>query len=224
CGNTAAHQENGQTAFNYQGPSSSSTTTPTSTVSVPVAGAANPTATYAVSTPDVNGDYRCGGLQNKGKGSQCPAGKGIPCCANTYCGGTIESCGITFFGCDSRFGLCSDQSPLNPVPPKGSYPPINTGLKSTLKISCVTPGDFVLGYDDGVAVANDPALLATLKKYGVTAVFFINAYNWNDLAKDANAQKVLKSIVAAGHQIASHTFDHIDLLQLSYDDLYAQTR
>jgi len=112
----------------------------------------------------------------------------------------------------------------NPYPAAGSYPAIGSGASNTMFIKCVTPGDFVLGFDDGVSTAYGSQLLTTLRNEGVVATFFVNGYNWNDLDSDVNAANMLKSIRDAGHQIASHTFEHLDLQTLTTDELWAQVR
>ena len=138
------------------------------------------------------------------------------------CGTDIDSCGMTYFACQSGFGKCSSPAPENPVPPAGSHPPINTSLNPKMYIDCVTPGHFVLGYDDGL-FKYDSAVADTLAKKGVKATFFINGYNWADITLEPYRSVLLK-LHKAGHQIASHTFDHLDLQTLSMDALYATLR
>ncbi len=82
CGSSEAYCLNGQSAFDYvasnpSNPSTTTTTTTTTTITTTptsVSGAANPTATFAVST---NG--RCGISENRGLGAQCPIAS--PCCS-----------------------------------------------------------------------------------------------------------------------------------------------
>ncbi len=46
----------------------------------------------------------------------------------------------------------------------------------------------------------------------------------NDLDSDASASSILRSIRDAGHQVASHTFQHLDLQTLTIDELWAEVR
>jgi len=78
---------------------------------------------------------------------------------------------------------------------------------------CKKPGQFVLTFDDGPKVETTPKTLEILKKNGIKATFFINAKNYVDLVNDAAAQKVVKTVFEAGHDIGSHTYEHKDLFQ-----------
>ncbi|KAJ3301632.1 chitin deacetylase, partial [Kappamyces sp. JEL0829] len=114
---------------------------------------------------------------------------------------------------------CSSQDPTNPVPT--SYPPVSGGA-GQLIVSCATPGDFVLSFDDGIGLY-DSQLLDTLASEGVVATFFVNGYNWGDLTIDPWRSMLLR-IQSAGHQIASHTMDHLDLTTLTTLQVYEQVR
>lgn len=74
--------------------------------------------------------------------------------------------------------------------------------------SCVNPGDFALTFDDGPNVYTDE-LLEQLKEANITATFFINGNNWlGDLKDNPEGQAIIGRIAAAGHQVASHTYNH----------------
>ena len=147
------------------------------------------------STLPLSTNGRCGASF----GSQCPTGQ---CCSQSgWCGTGIENCGMTFFACQVGYGQCSSPATDNPVPPPGSYPAINTSLTGTLHLSCQSPGQFVLGYDDGL-FKFDAGLLQTLAQKNVKATFFVNGYNWADLTLPPY-NSVLKQLYDAGHQIAS---------------------
>ena len=79
-----------------------------------------------------------------------------------------------------------------------------------------------MGFDDGVSNF-DPTILTTLSQKGVVGTFFINGYNWVDITAQPYAG-ILQQIYNAGHQIASHTFDHADLTKLNLDGLWAEMR
>ena len=135
-------------------------------------------------TPDtpsglaVSKDGKCGSTANSGQGATClNSAFGNCCSAQGSCGNDISYCGISFYYCQSGYGKCSIEDASNPVPAAGSYPPVSGGA-NPLRLNCVTPGDFALSFDDGVATAFDPELLSVLSSNGVTATFFINGYNW----------------------------------------------
>ncbi|KAK1598073.1 polysaccharide deacetylase [Colletotrichum navitas] len=85
--------------------------------------------------------------------------------------------------------------------------------------SCINPGDVALTYDDGPAsYTND--LLDLLKKYSATATFMITGNN-NAKGEIDNAT-IMTDLVSNdrrmytdGHQIASHTWSHADLCQIT---------
>ncbi len=63
-----------------------------------------------------------------------------------------------------------------------------------------------------------PSILATLKKYSVTATFFIEG-KW---AK--NYPNVVKMIVDAGHEIGNHSYNHPDMSTLSNQKIAEEIR
>jgi len=78
---------------------------------------------------------------------------------------------------------------------------------------CVNPNHVALTFDDGPA-AYTSGLLDLLKARGVKATFFMNGYNW-DCIYNANRASLVQRMIAEGHQVASHTWDHADLTTLS---------
>lgn len=70
-----------------------------------------------------------------------------------------------------------------------------------------------LTFDDGPNPATTPHILATLKKYNVKATFFIlgSAIPGNEA--------ILKQIVADGHEVANHTWNHPALTTLSPEQI-----
>jgi peptidoglycan/xylan/chitin deacetylase (PgdA/CDA1 family) len=108
----------------------------------------------------------------------------------------------------------------NPYPTK--YPDVtNNPIPSIL--TCATPGVFALTFDDGVAPALTPALLSLLASQNVIATFFINGQNYNELCSSVSSN-TLGQIYDAGHQIASHSWNHLYMSTLSNLELYAQMR
>ncbi|KAF9397252.1 hypothetical protein BGX21_009043 [Mortierella sp. AD011] len=73
--------------------------------------------------------------------------------------------------------------------------------------TCTKPGVVALTFDDGPGIYNDQ-LLALLAKKNVKATFFM----LGSMVAESPAQAAsLKKILAAGHQLASHTYTHGNL-------------
>ena len=78
-----------------------------------------------------------------------------------------------------------------------------------------------LTFDDGPDGAQGATdmVLDTLKKENLKATFFLCAnVGFADLETDAKAQAQLRRIVAEGHQVANHTYDHKDLATLTNEE------
>jgi len=158
-----------------------------------------------------NGD--CGPEVRK----RCPL-SGNTCCSDFgVCGIGVESCGIVRWACRPEYGTCG--GPV-PKPPLNSYPPIVSSKKTSMITKCTRPGVFALTYDDGVYDYTDQ-LLNVLATNNVKATFFINAFGTGDISQGAHKAALLK-MFNAGHHIASHTYDHLDLTTLGYNGIYAQ--
>ncbi|GJJ75728.1 peptidoglycan-N-acetylglucosamine deacetylase [Entomortierella parvispora] len=72
--------------------------------------------------------------------------------------------------------------------------------------TCIKPGVVALTFDDGPGLYNTQ-LLALLARKNVKATFYIIGKN----AAEPQFSTVLKSVVDAGHQLASHTYSHDNL-------------
>ncbi|MFS0782798.1 polysaccharide deacetylase family protein [Bacillus sp. 1P06AnD] len=73
-----------------------------------------------------------------------------------------------------------------------------------------------LTFDDGPHKTRTPQVLDTLKKYNAKATFFV-------LGEMAKLQpELVKRAAAEGHEIGSHTWSHVFLPKLSYEDLLQQ--
>ena len=71
------------------------------------------------------------------------------------------------------------------------------------------PGEVVLTFDDGPRAGKTPAILDTLDQFGVKATFLM-------LGSAAQANPALAQKVALrGHTVGSHTYDHVNLTNLS---------
>jgi len=155
------------------------------------------------------GPKECG----EGVGS-CPAGK---CCSEYgYCGSEPSYCYAP--GCNYKFGPgCPENNP-----PSGS----NTSSVSRNKVGniayggegvfrCVTPGTVALTFDDGPQTAFTDRILDLFKSYNAKATFFVTGNNINKGQIDLKHADALKRIDNEGHQVASHTFTHLDLSKIS---------
>ena len=90
--------------------------------------------------------------------------------------------------------------------PVGSLPP---GTRTSYS-SVTAPGPFIaITFDDGPVVPNTPRLLDMLAARGIKATFFTVGYN---VARHPN---IIRRIVAEGHEIANHTWNHPKLSGMS---------
>ncbi|KAG0366621.1 hypothetical protein BC939DRAFT_451007 [Gamsiella multidivaricata] len=81
--------------------------------------------------------------------------------------------------------------------------------------TCTMPGVVALTFDDGPGSYND-ALLAILAKKNVKATFFVLG---SMIAQDAGQAGALKKVLAAGHQLASHTYSHSNMDLMTVDQM-----
>jgi len=131
----------------------------------------------------------------------CPGGQ---CCSQFgYCGISKDHCN---FGCQSEYGLCG-----NEVVEK------NTVVGFEYYDTCVNNKYWALTFDDG-PYNYDIELLDLLKKRGVKATFFINGANVMDI-KTEKAKKIIKRMDADGHIVASHTWSHSNIAEISKSEL-----
>ncbi|TFK36747.1 carbohydrate esterase family 4 protein [Crucibulum laeve] len=80
--------------------------------------------------------------------------------------------------------------------------------------SCTTPNTAALTFDDGPWVYLYDVSKA-LKAAGAVGTFFFNACIY-----DADEQKRVKYAYSMGHQIGSHTWSHLDLTTLTWDQIH----
>ncbi|CBX99804.1 hypothetical protein IAQ61_002963 [Plenodomus lingam] len=159
-------------------------------------------------------DRRCGA----GIGS-CAAGE---CCSEGgYCGTDDDFCYSP--GCNYAYGPgCPDN-----VTPSGT----NTSSIARTKVgdvlyggdgiyNCVKPGTVALTYDDGPQKVFTSHILDVLDSYGAKATFFVTGNNINKGQIDTTPEFVadIKRMDSEGHQIASHTWTHLDLSAVSQLD------
>ncbi|KAF9580507.1 hypothetical protein BGW38_002832 [Lunasporangiospora selenospora] len=85
-------------------------------------------------------------------------------------------------------------------------------------LNCTVPRTLALTFDDGPYKFTN-SLLDLLKKYNVTATFFMNGENWSNIR---NYTTVVKRAFDEGHQLGSHTYTHPDLTNLTNPQIYDQ--
>ncbi|KAL4898136.1 hypothetical protein BDV59DRAFT_607 [Aspergillus ambiguus] len=161
----------------------------------------------------------------------CGPGVGVcssgTCCSGAgYCGTTYSHCGWPI--CQTKYGHCDP-----PVPPNG---PLTDTIPRTklgkvpygpLSIrSCTVPGTVALTFDDGPNKYTS-ALLDLLDKYDANVTFFLTG---NENAKANGVGKIdsepssrlIQRMYTSGHQIASHTWSHLDLSAMSREHRLTQ--
>ncbi|KAG8939902.1 Carbohydrate esterase 4 protein [Tulasnella sp. 424] len=85
---------------------------------------------------------------------------------------------------------------------------------------CTTANTVAITFDDGPYTWNTD-IVNTLKQYSAKGTFFVNGNNYECIYSTAN-EKRLKTAYSAGHQIASHTWAHLDWTTLSKDKLKSE--
>ena len=95
-----------------------------------------------------------------------------------------------------------------------------TGENSGTGMNSVSvPGPMVaLTFDDGPDAGSTPALLDGLKERDVQATFFVIGEN---IEKEDN-REIIKRMHEEGHEIGNHTYSHVDLSKLSYEDAHRE--
>lgn len=147
--------------------------------------------------------------------TRCPLTGNVCCSDNGICGKSVKECGLVKWACRPEFGKCG-----GPATTSNTIPLINVNNKANLIVDCVKPGMFALTYDDGIFDYTN-TLLSILKNNNVKATFFINAYNWGDITVEPY-KSYLRAVYQAKHQIASHTYDHLDMTKLNDKELWNQ--
>ncbi|KAJ9066417.1 hypothetical protein DSO57_1009661 [Entomophthora muscae] len=159
---------------------------------------------------------RCGTSNN---GLMCdPQGPYGPCCSqNGYCGNTADYCS-SVNRCQSG---CTQNPPVVPLPGCGdgfcdgrtetcSSCPTDCKCELEYLDKCLTPGHISLTFDDGPDQFA-PTLLSVAKELNVKPTHFVIGSKLTN----TTYQQYLKQYYAAGHIIASHTFTHPFLTQLT---------
>ena len=103
--------------------------------------------------------------------------------------------------------------------PRVEVDPLGSGL--TIR-GGESPGFVTFTFDDGPSATTTPAVLEALAKYEVPATFFVVGRRFSGSRGQAPAnRKVLDDIVAAGHVIGNHTYNHDNLRRLGRKAVHA---
>jgi peptidoglycan/xylan/chitin deacetylase (PgdA/CDA1 family) len=156
------------------------------------------------------------GTQNNGQ--SCDAG---------WCCGPDGNCGQGAYYCDGpdcqfQYGPACDANTVPSGPdtsavPRALFGNIPYGVTIT---DCVATGVVAMTFDDGPYTATDQ-LLDTLNAAGIQATFFMSGNNGgkNNIGDSSNPYfNIVKKAFDSGHQIASHTWTHQDLVKISQQD------
>ncbi|KAI8062162.1 hypothetical protein BC940DRAFT_309290 [Gongronella butleri] len=95
--------------------------------------------------------------------------------------------------------------------------------------TCTEPGSFAITIDDG-PYNQTWDLVKYLNKQNVHATFFINGKNWVDVATQSTQtsdgtktyMEHLQFMDESGHQIASHTFSHVNLVNITDEQVTSE--
>ncbi|TDZ29323.1 putative peptidoglycan-N-acetylglucosamine deacetylase [Colletotrichum spinosum] len=80
--------------------------------------------------------------------------------------------------------------------------------------ACVNDGDVAITYDDGPYIYTE-AMLDAFKAHGAVATWYITGNNIGKGMINVNYRSLIQRMVAEGHQIASHTWSHENLDQMT---------
>ncbi|KAJ5990944.1 hypothetical protein N7522_011151 [Penicillium canescens] len=96
-----------------------------------------------------------------------------------------------------------------------AYPPSPFGVSIT---HCTVPGTIALTFDDGPFIYTSQ-MLDTLAIHGARATFFLNGQNKGNIYA---FPELVQRTVSEGHQLGSHTWNHLPLDTLPYTDIVRQ--
>ncbi|KAL2760939.1 carbohydrate esterase family 4 protein [Sodiomyces alcalophilus JCM 7366] len=126
----------------------------------------------------------------------------------------VEAAAVT----DLRFRR--DPNPSSPSSPSPSpspspidKPTYNAPPLGQVITTCQTPGHVALTYDDG-PYHYTSSLLDLLDDLNATATFFLVGSNYGRQMEDGEWPSLVRRMHAAGHHLASHTWQHPDLNRL----------
>ncbi|KAG0381086.1 Carbohydrate esterase 4 protein [Mortierella sp. AD032] len=88
--------------------------------------------------------------------------------------------------------------------------------------NCVVPGTYSISYDDGPSAYTNQ-LLDILDREQVKVTFFVNGNN-NGCIYDPLVRAAIRRAYNSGHQIASHTWSHVELTKQTPEQITTQMR
>jgi peptidoglycan/xylan/chitin deacetylase (PgdA/CDA1 family) len=145
--------------------------------------------------------------------------------AQGWCGQGYDFCFAP--DCQFEYGPGCD---ANQLPSGGSTRPIARPQLGAVPYGgegiydCVEPGTVAMTYDDGPYIyTND--VLDQFAAYGFKATFFITGINIGKGAIDDETTPwpaMVRRMIAEGHQVASHTWSHQNLDQITKEQRYDQ--
>ncbi|MCJ1429819.1 chitin deacetylase [Sticta canariensis] len=134
-----------------------------------------------------------------------------------YCGTTKEFCSDP--DCQFKYGTCdSDTTPTGASTLSGYRPLLGQVPYNSDIFECIEDNVVALTYDDGPYLYTSQ-LLDILKQFGWHATFFVTGNNLGKGPIDTTAPypDLLRRMVAEGHQVASHTWSHYSLDEITSD-------
>ncbi|EPE31571.1 Glycoside hydrolase/deacetylase [Glarea lozoyensis ATCC 20868] len=158
-----------------------------------------------------------------GSGGECGPGKGnciaSECCSLAgFCGTGPDFCKAP--DCQFNFGPACDANAIPAGTNTSSIPRTKIGdvLYGSAGIyDCAVAGDMALTFDDGPYIYTSH-ILDLLKEYNSSATFFVTGNN-NGKGQIDNISlpwpALLQRMNSEGHQIASHTWSHADLCNIT---------
>lgn len=157
---------------------------------------------------------------------QCGAGfgscaAGVCCSQGGWCGTTVDYCYSP--GCQYQYGpgCPENQTPAGTNTSTVARPALGSVAYGGAGIyDCVTPGTVALTFDDGPYIYTSQ-VLDVLASHGARATFFITGNNLGKGEIDVAANgyiPIVQRMHTDGHQIASHTWTHLDLSAISSVD------
>jgi len=139
------------------------------------------------------------------------------CCSQGgYCGSTEDYCQDPG-ACELGYGRCdSDATPAGPSTINDPRPLLGSVTYTEDIIDCVEDNVVALSYDDGPYLYTSQ-LLDILNQTGFHATFFITGNNNGKGEIDITDPypSLIQRMIADGHQVASHTWSHYSLQNIS---------
>ncbi|KAK2000074.1 glycoside hydrolase/deacetylase [Colletotrichum falcatum] len=162
----------------------------------------------ASTTIPVGDNDQCGGNFGRCANGFCCSAEGWCGTGPDYC--SAPDCQISYGpACDGNQRPSGTDTSKDKRDRKGSIPYGGVGI-----YSCEKEGDIAVTYDDGPYIYT-AAMLDAFKAHGAVATFFITGNNLGKGQINVKYRDVIKRMVAEGHQVASHTWSHENLDQMT---------